>query len=219
MPKIRILIADDHPIVVDGLRAVLSTQPDFEVVSTANNGEEALHKVNLFHPDVLLLDLEMPRVDGVETLRRLAASWWEDEHRLPFRGVTAFLVRLAILLALHGQYTEALLILDRAFILLAATGEHFWEAELHRWRGKVLQRLGEPVAEVDACFRKALLIARHQQAKFQELCALMSLCLLWWGTEKYHDVAQQLAALYADFQPNSTPEALTALLTLFERFM
>jgi len=74
MPKIRILIADDHPIVVDGLRAVLSTQPDFEVVSTANNGEEALHKVNLFHPDVLLLDLEMPRVDGVETLRRLAAS-------------------------------------------------------------------------------------------------------------------------------------------------
>ena len=156
---------------------------------------------------------------GLDELRRLAASWWEDEHRLPFPGVTAFLVRLAILLALHGQYTEALLILDRAFILLAATGEHFWEAELHRWRGKVLQRLGEPVAEVDACFRKALLIARHQQAKFQELCALMSLCLLWWGTEKYHDVAQQLAALYADFQPNSTPEALTALLTLFERFM
>lgn len=74
MPKIRILIADDHPIVVDGLRAVLSTQRDFEVVSTASNGEEALHKVNTLRPDVLLLDLEMPRVDGVETLRRLAVS-------------------------------------------------------------------------------------------------------------------------------------------------
>lgn len=72
MIKIRLLIADDHPIVVDGLRAVLGTQQDFEVVGTASNGEEALHKVRALRPDVLLLDLEMPRVDGVETLRRLA---------------------------------------------------------------------------------------------------------------------------------------------------
>ena len=74
MIKIRLLIADDHPIVVDGLRAVLGTQQDFEVVGTASNGEEALHKVRALHPDVLLLDLEMPRVDGVETLRRLAVD-------------------------------------------------------------------------------------------------------------------------------------------------
>lgn len=74
MTKIRILIADDHPIVVDGLRAVLSTQPDFAVVGTASNGEEALHKVRALHPDVLLLDLEMPRMDGVETLRRLTSD-------------------------------------------------------------------------------------------------------------------------------------------------
>lgn len=74
MTKIRLLIADDHPIVVDGLRAVLGTQQDFEVVGTASNGEEALHKVRALHPDVLLLDLEMPRVDGVETLRRLAVD-------------------------------------------------------------------------------------------------------------------------------------------------
>jgi DNA-binding NarL/FixJ family response regulator len=74
MTKIHIVIADDHPIVRDGLRAVLSTQPDFEVVGTAGNGEEALHKISALHPDVLLLDLEMPRVDGVETLRRLATS-------------------------------------------------------------------------------------------------------------------------------------------------
>jgi DNA-binding NarL/FixJ family response regulator len=74
MTKIHIMLADDHPIVVDGLRAVLSTQPDFAVIGTASNGEEALHKVRALQPDVLLLDLEMPRMDGVETLRRLATD-------------------------------------------------------------------------------------------------------------------------------------------------
>jgi DNA-binding NarL/FixJ family response regulator len=71
---IRILIADDHPIVRDGLSAVLSTQPDFAVVGEAGDGEEVLRQVESLQPDVLLLDLEMPRLDGVETLRRLAAG-------------------------------------------------------------------------------------------------------------------------------------------------
>lgn len=71
---IRILIADDHPIVRDGLSAVLSTQPDFMVVGQAGSGREALQQVRTLRPDVLLLDLEMPDLDGVETLRRLAES-------------------------------------------------------------------------------------------------------------------------------------------------
>lgn len=71
MTSIRILIADDHPIVRDGLEAVLSTQPDFQVVGLAGDGEEALQMVTDLHPNVLLLDLEMPRLDGVATLQRL----------------------------------------------------------------------------------------------------------------------------------------------------
>src|SRR5829696_2270441 len=67
---IRILIADDHPIVRDGLTAVLSTQADFEIVGTAGDGEEVLRRVPSLRPDVLLLDLEMPRLDGVATLHR-----------------------------------------------------------------------------------------------------------------------------------------------------
>lgn len=68
---IRILVADDHPVVRDGLIAILSTQADFEIVGKASNGLETLQQVVAVKPDVLLLDLEMPELDGVETLRRL----------------------------------------------------------------------------------------------------------------------------------------------------
>jgi DNA-binding NarL/FixJ family response regulator len=68
---IHIVVVDDHPIVRDGLVAVLSTQPDFEVVGEASSGPEAIQCVGASRPDVILLDLEMPDMDGVETLQRL----------------------------------------------------------------------------------------------------------------------------------------------------
>lgn len=68
---IRILLADDHPIVREGLRAVLETQPDFEVVAEAASGDEAVRQALTLQPDILLLDLEMPIMDGVEAIRRL----------------------------------------------------------------------------------------------------------------------------------------------------
>lgn len=68
---IRILVADDHPIVRDGLIAILGTQSDFQVVGKAGDGLETLREVDYLRPDVLLLDLEMPHMDGVETLRHL----------------------------------------------------------------------------------------------------------------------------------------------------
>jgi len=68
---IRILVADDHPIVRDGLIAILSTQPDFEIVGKASTGVEAVEQSETLKPDILLLDLEMPEMDGVEALRRL----------------------------------------------------------------------------------------------------------------------------------------------------
>lgn len=71
MDSIRILIADDHPVVTDGLMAVLSTQPDFEVVGVAVTGVEVLERVLVDQPEVVLLDLEMPEMDGVEVLGHL----------------------------------------------------------------------------------------------------------------------------------------------------
>lgn len=71
---IRILVADDHPVVRDGLVAVLSTQPDFEVIGEAGSGSEVIERVTALQPDVLLLDLEMPGLDGVEALEQLQAA-------------------------------------------------------------------------------------------------------------------------------------------------
>ena len=68
---VRILLADDHPIVREGLRTLLETQADFEVIAECANGEETLRVVAKLQPDLLLLDLEMPVMDGVETIRRL----------------------------------------------------------------------------------------------------------------------------------------------------
>jgi DNA-binding NarL/FixJ family response regulator len=71
--KIRILIADDHPIVREGLIAILATQADFEVVGEATNGVELLQKAQTLAPNVVLTDLEMPEIDGVEAIRQLRA--------------------------------------------------------------------------------------------------------------------------------------------------
>jgi DNA-binding NarL/FixJ family response regulator len=68
---IRILVADDHPMLREGLVGVLSTQPDFEVVGEASDGAEAVRLAETLHPDVILLDLEMPGTDGVAALEDL----------------------------------------------------------------------------------------------------------------------------------------------------
>lgn len=70
-PSIRILIIDDHPIVRDGLQAVLETQPDFKIIGEAGNGEQGLQAYQTLQPDLVLLDLEMPVLDGLGVLRRL----------------------------------------------------------------------------------------------------------------------------------------------------
>ena len=71
---IRILIADDHPVVRDGLAAMLGTQPDFAVVALAADGQEAVRLAAELQPDIVLLDLEMPGLDGVEALARMRAA-------------------------------------------------------------------------------------------------------------------------------------------------
>lgn len=70
---IRVLIVDDHAIVRDGICALLATKPDIEVAGEAGNGREAVSKAQSLLPDVILMDLMMPEMDGIEAIRRIVA--------------------------------------------------------------------------------------------------------------------------------------------------
>lgn len=72
--RIGILIADDHPVVRQGLRTFLELQDDLEILGEASDGEEAVAKVRELLPEVVLLDLVMPRLDGIEATRRIRAA-------------------------------------------------------------------------------------------------------------------------------------------------
>ncbi len=72
--KIRIVVADDHPIFRDGLCRLLALEPDFEVVAQAHDGRQVLDVLQQQEPDILLLDLKMPGLDGLATLQRLQTS-------------------------------------------------------------------------------------------------------------------------------------------------
>lgn len=74
MGKIKILIADDHAIVRDGLRQLLSEQTDMEVAGEAQDGKQALEKVRSLHPDVALLDVAMPQLTGLELISLIKES-------------------------------------------------------------------------------------------------------------------------------------------------
>lgn len=73
-PSIRVLLADDHPVVRDGLAAVLATQPDLTVVGEAATGAEAVRRTASLAPDVVLMDLQMPDMDGTAATAAIRAA-------------------------------------------------------------------------------------------------------------------------------------------------
>ncbi len=106
MPKIRVILADDHPVVRTGIRALLERAHDIEIVAEAENGEIVLSLIKEFSPDVLVLDIEMPGISGVEVAKQvqsarlpvhiLALSAYADEyyvHKVLLNGASGYLVK------------------------------------------------------------------------------------------------------------------------------
>jgi DNA-binding NarL/FixJ family response regulator len=71
---IRVLIVDDHPLLREGIAALIGAEPDMELVGEAATGREALAKFKLKHPDVTLMDLQMPDMGGIEAISPFAAN-------------------------------------------------------------------------------------------------------------------------------------------------
>jgi DNA-binding NarL/FixJ family response regulator len=97
--SVRIVIADDHTIFRDGLRRLLEAEPELEVVGEAADGAEAVTQTRQQTPDILLLDLAMPRVPGMDALREISAM--EEEVKTKIIVLTAAVERIQIVQALQ----------------------------------------------------------------------------------------------------------------------
>ncbi|MCA1730693.1 MAG: response regulator transcription factor [Actinobacteria bacterium] len=113
---IRVLVADDHPMLREGLVAVLTTQPDFDVIGEAADGFEVVRLAEQRMPDVILLDLEMPGMDGVAVLRKLQEAG-ANAHAIVF---TAYDTDERILGALRAG--------ARGYLLKGASREEIFSA-------------------------------------------------------------------------------------------
>lgn len=133
--KIRVLIVDDHTVVRKGIRALLATEPGIEVVGEAVDGEEAIHRALALRPDVVLMDLVMPKLDGVQATKAL-------REKLPGMKVlvlTSFVEDRRIVAAIEAGALGYLLKDSSPQDLVRAIREvHRGESALHP---KVAQRL------------------------------------------------------------------------------
>lgn len=107
LSPIRIVIADDHPIFRDGLRRLLEAEPDLKVIGEASDGAEAIKLARQLKPEILLLDLAMPRLPGLEALREMASA-------TPSNSVRVILLTAA---AEKKQIVEALQLGARGVVL------------------------------------------------------------------------------------------------------
>ncbi|PTM57695.1 response regulator [Desmospora activa] len=125
---IRVLLVDDHPMVLKGLRLFLQTQKDMEIVGEASNGEGALQAVKTERPDVVLMDLSMPVMDGVEATRRIKA----DHPEVKVIVLTSFSDRDHVLPAIQaGAAGYQLKEIDADALAMTIRAAHLGMTQLH----------------------------------------------------------------------------------------
>ena len=123
---IRILIADDHPVVRFGVRRMLQGHAEFMVVGEASNGKEAIQQMRELHPDILLLDLNMPLLPGLETLRELTTSQVPTKTILLTSAISQRQVLEALQLGARGVVLKDAMAADLSACIRAVTAGHYW---------------------------------------------------------------------------------------------
>ncbi len=160
--KIRVLIADDHTVVRKGIRALLETEPGIEVVGEAADGEDAVHRALALKPDVVLMDLVMPKLDGVQAIRAIM----ERRPGVKILVLTSFAEDKRILSAIEAGALGYLLKDSSPQDLVRAIREvHRGESALHP---KVAQRLVSRLREPEEPAREEL---TERERKVLELIA------------------------------------------------
>lgn len=127
---VRILVADDHPVVRHGLRTLLGSRPQWEIIDEAEDGIEAVEKADRLQPDVILLDVSMPRMDGLEACRRIRQIVPKAEVLIVTQHDSPQMMREAVRAGARGYVVKS----DAARDLLAAVdavSQHtFFDARL-----------------------------------------------------------------------------------------
>ena len=137
METIRVLIVDDHTVVRDGLTTMMERQGDFTVVGEARNGLEAVERSRELRPDVILMDLRMPELDGVEAMRRIRA----EDPSVKFIVLTTYDSDEHIYDAIEAG--------AKGFLLKDASREELFEAVHAVHRGESLIQPGVAVRVLD----------------------------------------------------------------------
>jgi len=137
MRTIRVILVDDHPAIRKGVRRILESAPDMKVVGEAGNGADGLRLVEELHPDVLLLDMELPGMKGLDVARRLRA----DDSPVPILALSAHDDR---------QYIEGMLANGAAgYLVKEEAGEFLIEAVrgvARGWQGWISPRVASKIS-------------------------------------------------------------------------
>ncbi|HEV2238155.1 MAG TPA: hypothetical protein VGR57_15955, partial [Ktedonobacterales bacterium] len=140
--------------------------------------------------------LAQPDAAHITRLRNAVADFYDSNARLRLPYFRSLLADAC----LHaGRAEEGLAALDEAFAIAVAQHEHWWDAELYRLRGELLQLRGAPPAEVEAALLRAVAIAREQQARSFELRATLSLARVWSAMDRAREARERLDAVYSWF--------------------
>ena len=154
MEPIKILVVDDHEVVRDGISVMMGRQRDFAVVGEASNGLEAIEKVQDLHPDIVLMDLRMPQMNGVEAMRRIRS----EDSEVKFIVLTTYD---------NDEYIfDAIEAGAKGYLLKDASREELFQAVRAVHRGESLIEPGVAAKILD---RLAQLSRRSSQPSVAEL--------------------------------------------------